>query len=201
VRTIEFLPYPFLAGLVFLALMSFRVRRRALVYRAGLALFCFYMMAVINVLFFPILVPENWLDNLRWDEIAFSLANTRGVNLIPFNYGRMFSDLSAGLIRPNIVIREIGGNILLTIPFGLGTAFLTRISGWRMIGLALGVGLALEGIQLVFMLIGVGYPHSVDVNDILLNGLGVMIGYGLYQGYPIRPQINTDGTDEHNTTY
>jgi len=151
------------------------LRKRGWVYLAGLSVFGLYVMAVIDVVFFPIPMPEDWPANLRWDETAHNLANS--VNLIPFNFGQLFSDTASRRISPQVVFWQIAGNILLTIPFGTGIGFLTRLRGWRVVWLALGAGLALEGGQLLFMLLRVGYPHSVDINDVLLNALGVWVGY------------------------
>jgi glycopeptide antibiotics resistance protein len=176
---IEFFPYLLLLGLLALTLACFSLRKRGWVYLAGLTVFGFYLLFVIDMMFFPIPIPEGWPYNLKWDAVANSLAHN--VNLIPGNYGSMFSYAALGRISSQVVFEQIAGNVLLTLPFGLGIGFLTRLRGWRLVWLGMGTGLALEGAQLLFMLIGVGYPHSVDINDVLLNALGVWVGYGLCQ--------------------
>ena len=180
-RTIDPFPYPLLIGLLILGLVGYRRRKRGWLYLMGLSVFGLYVMAVIFVVFFPIQLPETWPSNLRGRDPSYILATIRNVNLIPFNYGRMFAEARRGMITPRIVFQEIGGNILLTIPFGAGMGFLTRPHGWGVARLAFGTGLALEGTQLLSRLIGVETYHAVDINDVLLNALGVALGYGLYR--------------------
>ena len=77
----------------------------------------------------------------------------------------------AGEARAAVAVR---GRFLLALSGG--------VTPRRMLWLALGVGLSTEAAQLaVSLLIGAGY-HSIDINDTLLNAVGVMVGYGLYQG-------------------
>ncbi len=108
--TIEFFPYPLLLGLFILSLALFSSRRRAWLYRAALALFGLYLLAVINRVLFPIHLPERWPAYQSWAEFAHAM--TSMVNLIPGNYGNMFADLANGMLSPNIVFWEIAGNIL-----------------------------------------------------------------------------------------
>ncbi len=83
-------------------------------------------------------------------------------------------------LSPMIIFWEIAGNILLTIPFGFGICFLTSLRGKRLFTLALITGLTLEGVQLFIGLVAGYYYHSVDINDVLLNALGVLVGSGMY---------------------
>lgn len=177
--TIEFYPYPLMLGLFILSLSLFRSRRRGWLYRAALALFGLYLLAAINRVLFPIYLPERWPAYQSW--AAFAHVMTSMVNLIPGNYGNMFEDLANGMLSPNVVFWEIAGNILLTIPFGLGISLFYPVRGRRILWLALATGLALEGAQLLIMLVIGPNVHSADINDVLLNALGVLLGYGLYR--------------------
>lgn len=78
------------------------------------------------------------------------------------------------------VVFDILANFLLTIPFGFGGCFLKFLGGKRLMLGALGAGLTLEGVQLLLILMLGEYPHSVDINDVLFNALGVMAGGGLF---------------------
>ncbi len=69
----------------------------------------------------------------------------------------------------------------MTIPFGLGISLFYPVRGRRILWLALETGLALEGAQLLIMLVIGPNVHSVDINDVLLNALGVLLGYALYR--------------------
>jgi glycopeptide antibiotics resistance protein len=177
--SIEFIPNPLSLGLLILILLLARARRRTMLYRLALALFGMYLLAVIDKIAFPIHLPERWPAYPTWEAFFFTL--THMVNLIPGNYGNMFSDLAAGLISPNVIFWEIAGNILLTVPFGLGISLFYPVRGRRILWLALAAGLALEGLQLLIMVVIGPNVHAVDINDVLLNALGVLIGYGLYR--------------------
>ncbi len=67
--------------------------------------------------------------------------------------------------------------------WGCCLPFLAPIPVRRIAWLALFTGLALEGAQLTLELLGVvsGYGHSIDINDVILNALGVLAGYGIFR--------------------
>ena len=91
------------------------------------------------------------------------------VNLIPFRFGDLFD------FPPIYVIHELGGNILLTLPFGFLFPLLPPIKTRQILWLAIAVGLSTELAQLVMCLIVGGSYRSVDINDVLLNALGVLV--------------------------
>jgi glycopeptide antibiotics resistance protein len=97
------------------------------------------------------------------------------VNLAPFDYSQ-FNHIS----RKYLIGREIIANIILTMPLGFGISFVTRIR-WRNIPwLALAVGVGIESAQLVMNLILESDYRGVDINDSIMNALGVLCGYGLF---------------------
>jgi glycopeptide antibiotics resistance protein len=151
-----------------------RSRKRGGLYLFVLTLFAFYLIALLDIMFFPIPLPENWPKNLSWYDTARALTD---INLIPFNFGvnsKTFTSFENAL--GDIVI-----NVLLTIPFGLGICYLLPLRAKQVIFLILATGLALEGFQLLGKLsLGVHY-HSVDINDVLMNSLGALLGYILYR--------------------
>jgi glycopeptide antibiotics resistance protein len=178
--SIEFFPYPLILGLLWLALCMAQQRSRGWRYLIVLGLFGLYLLKVIELVAFPILLPETWPAAGSWQEFAFTLTHT--INLLPFNYGRMFADLAAERIPAMVVYREIIGNILLTVPFGLMINFFYPLRLRQAAWLALAAGAALEGTQLLILLtVGISL-HTVDINDVLLNALGVLIGYAIYLG-------------------
>jgi glycopeptide antibiotics resistance protein len=68
------------------------------------------------------------------------------------------------------------GNMVLFAPIGLIVPFVWRKMTWRnTFILAVGSGLAIEGMETVFR-VGI-----FDIDDIILNGLGVMIGYYIFR--------------------
>lgn len=176
--SIEFFPWPFVISLMVLIVVTAQHRYRGGLYQPGIFLFGLYLMIAAQMVFFPIYVQEGWPASV---DLAETLASAvRDINWIPFNYGQMFADLEAGLISPQVVAWEIAGNVLLTVPLGAGMGFFSRVRGWRIMWVALGTGLALEGTQLLLRVLGLGRPHSVDISDVILNGLGVIIGFGLF---------------------
>jgi glycopeptide antibiotics resistance protein len=74
-----------------------------------------------------------------------------------------------------IALFELGGNIGLLVPIGFIVPFVCRKMTWqKSVAVAVAAGLAIEGMQ-VLLRVGI-----FDVDDVMLNGLGVMIGYGLF---------------------
>jgi glycopeptide antibiotics resistance protein len=169
---LEFFPFPFILGLAILAaLLIVRWRQKCNAwYLVCFYLFGVYLLLVVGVTLFPLPFPNNNVDISIWQTVVFTLSH---VNLIPFYYGPHAT--------PNFLIPEIIQNVLLTVPFGFGVSFVARLKARNFIWLGLAVGLAIEFIQLLFSF-GVGGSYrSVDINDLLLNALGVWIGYGLFR--------------------
>ncbi len=74
-------------------------------------------------------------------------------------------------------------NILLTIPFGFGIRFVLPVRTRQIRWIAPAVGLAAEGTQLVISLL-IGYVYrQIDTKDVLMNALGVVIGYALFLAF------------------
>ena len=83
------------------------------------------------------------------------------VNLLPFSQGDSLLNLL--------------GNVIMFVPFGFFAALLWRGFSWRRaLGTGLGITLCVECWQL---LVG----RFFDVDDLLLNTLGVLLGYWLWR--------------------
>ena len=72
-----------------------------------------------------------------------------------------------------IAIVELGGNIALFAPVGFLVSLVYRKMTWQK-SLALAVGLAIEGMQVMFRV------GTFDIDDVILNALGVMTGYWIF---------------------
>ena len=156
---LEFFPFPFISGLTLLAAWWILTRRRGRRLRA--ALFGLYLLLLAGLTLFPI-PPVN-----QRSSVAQILAR---VNWQPFIYLRYLQDYIA-----YVVAREIILNVLLTVPFG----FFIRGRGWRLAVWMVTPGLAIEASQLVASLaVGAAY-RTVDISDVLLNTLGVLLGFAL----------------------
>ena len=169
---LEFFPYPLLAGLGMLVILLVLLRRK----RSHSYLFCFslfwlYLMFVVSQTIFPIPI----LEGLGMRSPAANILSS--VNLVPFNYGRLFDN------RPKIFLLETFGNILLTMPFGFGIPFLVRFKPKSFPWIVISPGFAIETAQLLFCLLAGAVYRSVDINDVLMNTIGSLLGYALFRGF------------------
>ena len=121
------------------------------------------MMGVVSVVVFPF-------------PINMSNANFKpDINLIPFDFGYCDPRVLS------LCIRNLYENILLTIPFGFGISFIVRVKSKNIFWLALTVGFIFELSQLVVSFAIRSSFRVVDVNDVILNAMGVLIGYGIFR--------------------
>ncbi|WP_438493388.1 VanZ family protein [Paenibacillus sp. IHBB 3054] len=98
----------------------------------------------------------------------------RSVNLFPFHtiYG-FFADESIGSDR---MVTNVLGNIGIFIPLGLAAAYIGKSRTWGFkVAFVFSVSMAFEIIQYIFAL------GSSDIDDILLNCAGGVIGIALYK--------------------
>lgn len=166
-RAVELSLLPF--ALVTLAVLAAIVwyRKRSLSYLFCFVVFGIYLLFAIEQVFFPIRTYDVYGGSV--DDVRFDL----GINLIPFNFDFSFI--------PHIVLLQILQNILLTVPFGFGISFLVPVRRKAAFWLALAVGLGVEAIQLAISVV-LRYPYRIiDINDVLLNALGVWLGYGIFR--------------------
>lgn len=74
-----------------------------------------------------------------------------------------------------IALFNLGGNIALFMPFGFLVPFIYRSMTWRAsLAVAIAAPLAIEGVQVAFRM------GIFDIDDVILNGFGVMIGYWVF---------------------
>jgi len=138
-------------------------RKRILSYLFFFTLFSLYLLIALTQVIFPFYIRTIAND------APFRLT----VNLIPFYFG------SCQLLE--ICITQALQNILLTIPFGFGLRFVASFKPRSIFRLALLAGLSTEGLQLLISLIFQSGFRAIDINDSLLNALGVLIGYALFR--------------------
>jgi glycopeptide antibiotics resistance protein len=144
-----------------MAILWFRIRN--VWHLIFAAVFGVYLLFAIDAVFFPIRVFPG--DGLSLRAIL------RSVNLVPFSYDFSFI--------PHMVWRQIFENILLTVPFGFGVSFAARLRPRDFLWLIPAVGIAIEVTQFILALLGVS--RTIDIDDVILNGLGVLIGYLLFR--------------------
>lgn len=163
---LEFTGEVFLAGIAVLlgVLVILYRRQRSLPYLFFFAIFWLYLLGVLKMAIFPIHIPLT-------EQASLEPFSPR-MNLVPFYFR---------CAPMAICLREILGNLLLTVPFGFGIRFIARMKARDFLWLSLGVGFVLEGAQLVLSLLLRSAFRAVDVNDVLLNALGVGLGYALFR--------------------
>ena len=166
-----FTPIPLLIGVgILAALLLFHSRqKRDPTYLICFSIFWAYLLFLLDVTLFPIPldITRIWLPKER---VLFILTH---VNLIPFNYFDFFNKY--------VVFVEIVRNIFLTIPFGFGINLFARVKSKNILWLGAAVGFAIEMAQLTVSLAIGGVYRTVDITDVLLNMVGVWLGYGLFK--------------------
>jgi glycopeptide antibiotics resistance protein len=130
-----------------------------------------YTAAVIAVTFFPLPLPP-------YGDGA-GVGDYRGLPypwLTPVPFETIRSSLGLGLEWP--AGRFLIGNILAFIPLGILVRLLRTRSTWRLaLAMALTASLGLELLQLA-MSLAMGFPYRVaDVDDVILNVTGAMLGW------------------------
>jgi glycopeptide antibiotics resistance protein len=113
----------------------------------------------------------------RVGHMRIKLGGTReGVsNLIPFKTILFYLKGHNGVLIASI---NIFGNIIALVPLGFLVPFVFQKMNWtKIILLASITGLTIELTQLVLH-IGI-----FDIDDVILNGIGVMIGFWIFNRY------------------
>jgi glycopeptide antibiotics resistance protein len=101
--------------------------------------------------------------------IYFGGSQTGPANLVPFKTILVYLLGEKGLMIGGI---NLLGNIVLLVPVGLLAPLVFQKRSWKkMLVLAVAIGFAIEGLQVVLR-VGI-----FDIDDVILNGLGVMVGY------------------------
>lgn len=101
--------------------------------------------------------------------IYFGGSQTGPANLVPFKTILVYLLGEKGLMIGGI---NLVGNIVLLMPVGFLVPLIFRDITWKKtLAAAVAFGFAIEGLQVVLR-VGI-----FDIDDVILNGLGVMIGY------------------------
>jgi len=124
------------------------------------------IVVVVRFTFFPFSKMDGNIQPLIFD--AANAMNFR-INLLPFVYLMDYE------IRREALINVIG-NTAMFIPLGIvwPVCFKQLDSHRKVIAAGVGTSLLIEILQLPF------YDRVSDVDDLILNSLGFLIGYGIY---------------------
>ncbi len=136
--------------------------------------FYIYIWKVIDLTLFPLPVQKESIEFMQ--KIDPMIKH----NWIPF-YDTYLTIREAEFKSAFYII---GGNIALLIPFGFLYSFLVEVKSIKKIGIcSFLVSLSIEASQyLISLVLGFTY-RSADINDLMLNTLGGIVGYIAYQNY------------------
>ena len=169
---LEFVPFHLLIGVGVLTVFLLILTRKkcSWFYLFCFSVFWFYLLIVASITIFPIPLPDDISLLMAKQRVAFTLSH---VNFVPFRYLSFFNSY--------VIVLEIARNILLTIPFGFGINWVTKVKPKAMIWMATAGGLMIEVTQLIVSLGIAGAYRTVDSTDVILNATGVLLGYGFFR--------------------
>jgi glycopeptide antibiotics resistance protein len=154
-----------LPGLAFL-LWYLRTRHQFTVGRIVMTgCFTLYLLLASKYTIFPL-----WIDAAYIEAARNGTKFLHGVNLVPFK------DWSLEYLKGV----QGWGNVALGIPFGFLYPFVMPVTNWQQMARSGTIfAFAIELTQLTISL-GYGFTYRViDINDVLLNSTGVMLGYAV----------------------
>jgi glycopeptide antibiotics resistance protein len=144
-----------------------------------LGIFAIYIFSVLSVTLFPL------------HFISFSGLNINryiNVNLIPFSeITRQVLLLQwqgfSFMFRVELMVRNVGGNLILLAPLGLFLPLLwpkfRSFKNCILFGILTSV--SIEVLQLIETFIGAAWGRVTDIDDVILNTIGVIAGFFTYR--------------------
>jgi glycopeptide antibiotics resistance protein len=133
-----------------------------------------FILVAYSALLINLVVLKD-LPVIRIGHLIFKLGGTQvtgRANFMPF---KTIVPYLTGTHGGIIVMVNLIGNIVLFVPIGFLVPFVFRHMTWRKsLALATVLPLVIEGTEVLFR-VGI-----FDIDDVILNGLGVMIGYGIF---------------------
>ncbi|WP_370874606.1 VanZ family protein [Guptibacillus hwajinpoensis] len=175
-----------------------------------LGVICYIAMRVISALKLKYKKPFNWLKELiRMLVVVYTFMvisvtlfplvllgdNTYGINSFrSLNYiplMSIFSDIEQigtaydgdTLFMLKLIVKNVGGNILLLMPLGFFAPMLLdmykRLKNTLLLGLV--AALSIECLQFIELLFGIGMGRVVDIDDVICNVIGTVLGFLIYR--------------------
>lgn len=148
--------YAFLFICILISFYLVFFKKKSIVYLFFITVFFVYIYNLINLTQFPIYIDDTQRELFGGQNVW------RDMNLIPFKDAFSITSLY---------------NIIMTIPLGFALSFLIKTNIKRVFLIGLSTTFILELCQLLTALYA-GYTFRVvDINDIIFNLLGTLIGY------------------------
>jgi len=127
-----------------------------------IAAFCVYLAGVGAVTVFPIVLDRHMVHVMR----AGGTTIAHGLNLVPLK----------GIDLGAYSSSQVAGNFVMGLPFGFGLPFVGVRPSRRVLGMGVLFALGIEGTQFALNL-AYGFAFRVvDINDVILNFVGVAAG-------------------------
>lgn len=130
-----------------------------------------FIIIIYSLLLIKVMVFKD-IPVIRIGHLMFNFGGVESKNLsnfVPFKTILFYLLGNNGFV---IALINLVGNVVLLVPIGFLFSFIYSKTTWqKIIVLAVVVGLSIEVMQAV---LGVGV---FDIDDLILNGFGVVIGY------------------------
>ena len=159
--------------IIFIPFVISKIRKRHSLFQHAVFLaFFVYLCTVAKIVFFPIPVDTDFIKQ-------FIDTTTIRYNLIPMSF--LINYFSENSLVHSLQVRESAKNVLLFLPMGFLLPLVLRMKvqyRWIVfIGALVSISIELSQLLLDYLLI-ISY-RVVDINDIIMNTLGTIIGLGL----------------------
>lgn len=162
--------------LYFILLTIWIIKKKSFLSNLMLLLTILYLHELFVLLLLPIPISAKCIESFK-----ITTAGTPYFNIIPFKDIITFLYNSMKLNAVGMMVRNIIGNIICFIPFGFLFPCLNKsfLNLKKFLLLALLVPISVELVQLIISLsIKVVYRFA-DIDDVILNFTGILIGFEL----------------------
>lgn len=145
-----------------------------------LNIFAVYFVSLLSITLFPI--------DIIWGEVVEKFRPA--VNIIPFvdiitDFPRTQFSLA---YKIKFLIKNLAGNLLLLLPIGifLPILWIKARNFWKTVIIGASISFLIELLQYVLAYLGYGRGRATDIDDLILNTLGVIIGYVIFDKSMVR---------------
>ncbi len=143
-------------------------------------IFVIYTLLIFYFTLFDYTFGRNIFNVFNWSATNFEEYAKTSLNVIPFGTVKlMINGLFAENISFKYFIINILGNFFLLTPLGyfIPKLFKGINRFWKFLLVSLGISLSIEILQLLFL------TGSCDVDDLILNVLGAVIFYPIFNKF------------------
>ena len=151
------------------------------------AFFIFYILMVLYFVWLPIeiIIPDDRIQIIMHtlNREYLTTSEIANMNLVPFR--SLVATLNAPLFLWRFTLRAVVGNfvLLLPVPILLGLRSKKELTFKKVVLIGFLTTFFIESSQLVINFL-TGWPNRlVCVDDLLLNTLGVVVGYFIFKRY------------------